>query len=397
MRYRDVARFTFAAILAAGAASQAQEFKLRGYLANYDFYRLQNKVGDNASRYDTEFLQFRFMPEVAFGEAVKIETHMVLDLSSPPDSPAIDTVTGRGRPWLPLTHQAYWNNDGVATGYFDRLNVRIHTSAADFVLGRQAITWGVNTLWPALDLFAPFPATQINRDYKSGVDAARITVPLGGRSALEAVGASLGDTPHRDWTGAGLLRFGAGHADFGFMGGRFHGDTVAGGFVTANIAGSMLRAEVARTRTGDPLDRLRKPSFWRGGLGLERQITKSVNVVVEAALNGYGATNVLGYPPIMASDRMKRGELGGPGRWHAGMTTTWRLHPLVDANSVILVNCNDTSALWMPWLSWSVTNTFDVLLGAQVSIGSRPGPFGMPRSEYGSYSTRALAGFKLYL
>ncbi len=397
MRCREVPALTAAAILALAVAAGAQPVKLRASLRSFDFLRLESKPGDAAARHDTEFASFRLMPELSFGRAIRIETHLVLDMTSPAGSPAAAMATGRARTFLPLDHDLSRTESLDLRGYFDRLNVRVHTAGAELVVGRQAITWGVNTFWPSLDLFAPFAPTRMDRDYKPGVDAVRLTVPIGSRTEVQAVGAVLGDSRRRDGAGAILLRVNAGPADLGLMGGSFHGDTVAGGFVTASVAGSLLRAEVAWTRTGDALDRLRRPSFWRGGIGLERQLSSSVNLVAEVAANGYGESDALGYPAVLASDRMQRGEVGGLGRWHAGTAVTWQFHPLGTLSDTVLVNCDDASIVWIPWLAWSVSGDLEIFVGAQVAIGHGPGSGGVPRSEYGSFASRALAGFKLYL
>lgn len=397
MRFLKAAGFTLAAILTAASTASAQQFKVGASLRNYDFFQLDRTAGGDSSRRDAEFGEIRLMPEVSFGEAIKIESNLVLDMSSPAGSPAAAMAAGQVRNFLPLDYDMLQTGDVALTGYFDRLNVRIHTSKADLVVGRQAITWGVNTFFPALDLFAPFPPTRIDRDYKPGVDAARLTVPIGSHVQAEAIGAVPGSSRRRDGAGAGLLRVSAGPADFGVMAGKFHGDTVAGGFVTANAGGTLLRAEIAWTSSGDQLDRVRRPSFWRGGVGLERQLSSSVNVMAEVAENGYGESDVLGYPAILSSDRMRRGEVGGLGRWHTGTTVNWQFHPLLKLTNMALVNCNDSSAVWIPWLTWSVSSGSEILAGAQFAIGSKPGPGDVPRSEYGSYSSGLLIGFRLYL
>jgi hypothetical protein len=395
MRYRDLA---VCALLAGAAAASAQEFKLSALATNYDFVRLQDKTGDDSSRRDAEFLSFRIMPEVSLlDQAVKVETHLVLDATSPSGAPAAAMISGMAPTWLPLDHAAYWKQNMQMTGYFDRLNVRIHTTHSDITVGRQAVTWGVNTFWPALDLFAPFPATRIDRDFKPGVDAVRLTVPLGSRSSIEGIGAVLGDSISRDGSGGALLRSSVGHADFGLMGGSFHGDTVAGGFVSASVAGTVVRGEASWTSVEDKMDRLLHRSFYRGGLGLERQITSKVTLTAEAAGDGFGASSASGYAAILSSGRMRRGELTGLGRWHAGAMAVWQFHPLGKLTNLVLVNCTDSSAVWIPWATWSTSNSTEILAGAQFAIGDKPAAGGVPRSEYGSYSSRVLIGFKLYL
>ncbi len=398
MRYRDTAFWIVSVLLAGSAAASAQEFKLSALATNYDFYRLQDKAGDDSSRRDAEFLSFRVMPELSlFDQAIKIETHLVLDATSPSGSPAAAMVNGSAPTWLPLEHAAYWKQNMQMTGYFDRLNVRIRISQADLTVGRQAVTWGVNTFWPALDLFAPLPATRIDRDFKPGVDAVRLTVPLGPHAGMDAIGSVLGNSVNRDGAGGAMLHFGAGRADFGLMGGSFHGDTVAGGYLSASVGGAVLRGEASWTRVQDKMDRLLHPSFFRGGLGLEKQITSKVTLTAEAAGDGFGASSASGYAAILASDRMRRGEVTGLGRWHAGAMTTWQFHPLGKLNNLVLVNCTDSSVVWIPWVTWSTSSNTEILAGAQFAFGDKPAAGGIPRSEYGAYSSRVLIGFKIYL
>ena len=60
----------------------------------------------------------------------------------------------------------------------------------DLTAGRQAITFGKAYFWNPLDVFFPFDSSQIDREYKPGVDALRIDVPLGAFSGLNLVGAA---------------------------------------------------------------------------------------------------------------------------------------------------------------------------------------------------------------
>jgi hypothetical protein len=392
-------RSVLAVTLILGAASKglAVDLKLRASLRNYDFLRLESRAGDAASRRDTEFLSFRLMPEIALGGGLRIEAHLVADAISPAGSPAVALASGRARTYLPLDPDPGRMGSVEISGYFDRLAMRFHAPGADLAVGRQAITWGVNTFWPALDLFAPFAPTRVDRDYKPGVDAVRLTVPFGSRSEIQAVGAVLGDDLRRDGSAAVLVRFGAGSADIGLMGGSFHGDTVAGAFAAMNIAGTVLRGEASWTRSGIEADRARHPSFWRGGVGLERQLSSTVNAALEVAANDYGEAGVRGYPAVVASDRFRRGELGGLGRWHAGATVSWQFHPLGMLTNAALVNIDDGSTAWLPRLAWSLTDDAEIFVGALIAIGRGPDPYSFPRSEYGSTASRLLAGFKTYL
>jgi hypothetical protein len=289
------------------------------------------------------------------------------------------------------------NENLLLAGGLDRLNFQFDLDRARLVVGRQAITWGVSYFWPAVDLFAPFAPQQIDRDYKAGVDAVRLVVPLNNFSELEVVGAVLGSSFQRDGSGATLLRWNFGSADLGVMGGWFHRDTVLGGFVTADVKGTGVRGELTWTHSGDPDDETRdRERFWRGSAGLDRQLTASLNLVTEFSWNGYGTSDASQYLEWLEADRVLRGEVTGLGRVYTGGTLGWMMHPLFSLTNTILVNLKDPSALWIPSLVWSTGNNSEVLLGGQVAIGQEPITEAVLRSEYGSGPSLLFGALRLF-
>ena len=72
----------------------------------------------------------------------------------------------------------------------DRAAVTWRGPWAGLTLGRRPITFGKAHFWNALDVFHPFAASAFDRDYKPGVDAARVNVRLGEASGLTVVGAA---------------------------------------------------------------------------------------------------------------------------------------------------------------------------------------------------------------
>ena len=135
--------------------------------------------------------------------------------------------------YLPLEHDFTDSTRVDLDGSLDRLNLRFDFDSIRVVAGRQAVTWGVTYFWPALDLFAPFSPRRVDRDYKPGIDAIRAIIPWGDYSELEVIGGVLGPSLQRDGTLGALARIYLGPVDVGLMGGKFHRDTVVGGFFTA--------------------------------------------------------------------------------------------------------------------------------------------------------------------
>lgn len=373
----------------------AQSFKGGGSIRGYQFARVGETLQER--RRDTELFVLRLTLNAEFTPAIRSEVHGVVNLLSPPLAGASRLVSSTSRSFLPLQNRLVSRSQVELGSNLDRLSFQIDTGRVRIVAGRQAITWGVSYFWPAMDLFAPFAPQQIDRDYKPGVDALRVIVPIGSYSEVEAVGAVLGRSLSRDGSAAIFSRIYLGPIDVGWMGGRFHRDTVGGGFFTANARGTGLHGEVTWTRSGDAREvALDRTSFWRGSVGMDRQLTPEFSLSAEFSWNGFGSRQASQYIDIVNADRVQRGEINALGRWYSGVSGTWQLHPLWRFSSAILVNWGDPSCLWVPFLTWSAGNNWEVLLGAQLSVGAGLQNGSLTRSEYGSIPNTLLGAFKAY-
>ncbi len=389
--------FCVVAVLLAvtGKAAAMPVFSWGGSIRVYQFLRLQQIL--LGERRDSEFFAFRLTPVWKLNSHFGVESHLLLEGTSP--SLAGPASIASGSTWTLFPLDSDWVNrpDFQLRGSFDRLNLKVDYDRFQMALGRQAISWGVAYFWPALDLFAPFSPERIDRDYKPGVDAIRTVIPIGTYSEVQVVGASLGSSLSRDGALAALGRVNLGRVDLGWMGGRFHRDNVAGGFISASLWGSAFRGEIAWTGSGDPADRLRRrPSFWRGSVGFDRQLSPAISVTGEFAWNGYGRASTQEYALVLASDRFLRGEINGLGRAYTGGSLSWQIHPLWLLQGTALVNWNDGSSLFIPAAHWSTGNNSEVLFGAYAGVGERPDPSGVPLSEYGSVPFTLFGAFRFY-
>ncbi len=75
----------------------------------------------------------------------------------------------------------------------DRLQAAFRLGRGELILGRQAIGWGRGVLFSAVDFFAPFTPLESDREWRRGIDAARLRAPLGDLYSLEGV-AALGES-----------------------------------------------------------------------------------------------------------------------------------------------------------------------------------------------------------
>lgn len=378
-----------------GPQLQAQTVDLGGSIRGYQFFRLQPTP--LLQRRDVELWLLRLESRTQLNPRLSLEAHGILTLLSPPFREISRIALSDSGKFLPLGGRLGDHPEVELVSGLDRLNLQLELDRLRVTVGRQAFSWGVGFFWPALDLFAPFAPGQIDREYKAGVDAVRVTVPAGLFSEVEFIGASLGPSAAKDGAAGVLLRLHTGPVELGLTGGHFHGDTVAGTFVTTNLQGSILRGELVWTRSGDPEDAARNRNrFWRGSVGFDRQLTAELGLTLEAAWNGFGTSDPARYPQFLTADRLRRGEVNALARVYTGASLLWLLHPLWTFQQALLVNWNDGSTLWIPSLTWSTGNNSELLLGAQLGTGPELGPDLLPKSEYGATPTTLFAALKFF-
>ncbi|MEE2776394.1 MAG: hypothetical protein VYE73_06475 [Acidobacteriota bacterium] len=360
----------------------------------YHFSILDDTV---VAQKDAQIAIIRAKIKTDLADQLEFETHAVFSLNRPPTvANNASILAGSTRRFFDLSVESHNKGQVGAMADIDRLNLRWAHPGFDLVAGRQAVTWGVNYFWPVLDLFAPFAPQQVDRDYKAGVDAVRLTVPTGSFSQVEMIGAAQGREVD-DLSFATLGRAHSGTTDFGFMAGSFHGDTVIGTFVTAGAGGTGIRAEIAYTDSGDPLDKLiDREQFTRASLGFDRQLSPYVTLIAEMSYNGFGAEDPLGYVRIAQADRVMRGEISSLGRTYAGLSLGWQIHPLWTLSEAVLHNGTDGSTLAQTFVDWAISTGTNIQFGASVGFGDDDPSLGPVPSEYGAVPLNGWFAIKAF-
>ena len=302
--------------------------------------------------------------------------------------------------------------DVRASGHLDRAHLRIALERADITAGRQAITFGKAWFWNPLDIFLPFGSTQFDRDYKPGVDALRVDLPLGdfsgatlvaapGRAQSGAQPAGGGDA----WYRSALVARAYGNArgwDVAAQGGKILGGYQLGGAVTGELgepaaargSGMVRRAGRDRGRGFGRFSgwrpprrgRRRRPRFRRprppaaGRVLLQRRRARRPEGTVRPGSR---------WPSEAREPPPSRRAL-----------TSGRIHPLVSGSLAGLWGIGDGSWLAQPGLVWSAANEVEVVAGAVIARGRRPvGGTAEDlrfRSEFGTYPDFYYLETKLY-
>jgi hypothetical protein len=351
------------------------------------------------------------------------EAHAVQDADFSP-------VSGNGLPGVAESGLRYraldsaWKlasePDVSARLWADRISVKLSVPWADLTVGRQAISFGKAYFWNPLDIFLPFDPRSFDRDYKPGVDALKLDVPLAdfaGFNIVAASGRKTGaDGGYADggkragcsWYGSALMaRVFAGIRgwDLAIQGGKVYGGWQAGGGFAGEAGPMEIRGEAAYLKVLAGGDRVPLPSpddnrllddRLEAVVGTGRKLTPEIQVEAEYLYNGAGLPRSL----AVAAYRVVSGNSLGLSRHLVGATVAWEAHPLVNLRLSALVSPADGSGTIQPGLTVSISDESDFMAGAQVVYGRKPdvtiaGP-SAPASEFGGYPHLIYGEFKVY-
>jgi hypothetical protein len=277
----------------------------------------------------------------------------------------------------------------------DRASVTWRGPRASVSLGRQPVTFGKAHFWNPLDVFQPFDARAFDRDYKPGVDAARLDVELGETSGVTAVcawGRRDGSAPPgADRTGsAALLHAYASLAgwDVAAQGGKVYGGWQLGGGLAGSAGPVDLRAEAAAflPERGDPLPRGLAATAAAGHRFQDGTTVEAQLLYQGAARAGTLADRVA----LLAAGRLLQAS-----PLVAGGLAERDLGALVRGSVGLLASLWDGSLALMPGITASLSNEAELVAGATVGAGRRAAN-GMPRSEFGSAPDVFYVEFKAY-
>jgi hypothetical protein len=273
-----------------------------------------------------------------------------------------------------LPHDWQWRHR------LDRLNATLTLGGAELRVGRQTISWATTLFLTPADPFSPFDPSDPFREYRAGVDAARLQIFPSAFSAVDLVVRPERTPAGRTLTALARGKLSAGGWDLSAWAGALHDRAAAAAAVTRTFAGAALRGEfTVRSDTG-------RRTTVRFAVGADRRwsvLRRDLYLVVEYQHDGYGAAHARDLASIGTSPAYLRGEMQVAGRDVAAVQATYQLHPLVSAAVLTLADLRDGSILLGPGLSYSVSDAVGVRAGAYVGTGRGPDPLGIPRSEFG--------------
>lgn len=292
----------------------------------------------------------------------------VLGMQAPPNAGLMDLSSdiNRGR-------------HGSLEHGFDRVFITYSTPRAVVSLGRQALTWGRGQVFQPLDLFNPFSPDAPDRSYKPGADMAYFQYLFDNGADLQALvvprrGAD-GDlsTDHSSAALKGLLPLG--NVELEAVVASDYGDPVFAIGAAGPLGDALWKFDVVATNpkeSGTVVSAVASlHKSWKWG-------EKPVSAFVEYYRNGFGVTDrrPMDQLPDELTKRIARGQIFTTGRDYLDVGGTINWTPLLSITPTAIVNINDRSIQALLTAEYSLSNQSNLIVSAQLPLGSRTTEFG---------------------
>ena len=274
----------------------------------------------------------------------------------------------------------------------DRAFVAWGLGRGELQIGRQAIGWGRGVLFGAVDIFAPFNPLESDREWRRGVDAVRVSVPLADRFSLDAVVACGESVDESAFVGRLYGHIGA--LDGELLLGRRRGDRFVGTAASMRVRGAEIHGELASFKTpategGEVVLRalLGGSYAWdaQGGLLL----------VGEYHFSGFGVSDIaeLAASPYLA--RLIQGDAQILGRHAGAVQLSQGITGTVPRTLGWLFSPIDGSGVLTGAVTWIFSDELTLAASAYWPYGA--GPSGaVLRSEYGGGAKSGLVQISFY-
>jgi hypothetical protein len=301
-------------------------------------------------------------------------------------------ATGGRGDWLPLQGTLDSGQHAVWRHRLDRAALGFRTDRVAATVGRQTISWASTLFLTPADPFAPFDPADPFRDYRLGVDAARLRLFVGAMGEVDGAVRLAAYGADTTVTALGRARATVGRTDLAAWGGLLHDDAAFSLAATTIVLDGAVRVEATlRPEEDDPVLRV--------ALGADRSFPvadRTLYVVVEYQYDGFGARSASDLVTVIASPAFQRGELQVLGRHEVAAQVSYQLHPLVQLALLGLVSASDGSLLFTPSVAWDAARALTVRGGLYAGYGADEPADGAPFTEYGIVPFTAYVSGAVY-
>ncbi len=280
--------------------------------------------------------------------------------SSPLGAPTATT-------WLDLEWTLVEEENVTWSHRFDRLTASAGGSRWEATVGRQAVSWATTLFLTPADPFAPFDPSDPFREYRAGVDAARLRYYPGALSELDLV---VRPSDTRDGTTITALVRGQttlSSAAVSAWAGIVHDELGAAVGASRSVGDFEIRGEASLREDPEGSG----PAL-RLATGVDRRFTvagRDLYMVLEYQHDDFAAASADGLVEVVLSAPFSRGELTVLGRDELALSGVYQIHPLWSTDLIVLLNIRDGSWLVGPAGSWSASGDLTARGGIFLSFG----------------------------
>lgn len=299
-----------------------------------------------------------------------------------------------------------WYEESSATsntriGYeLDRATYKRRFDNLTLAVGRQPIDWGSGRFWQPLNVFGAFAPTDLDTDFKPGIDAAVLDwYPSAFSSLSAAYVLKPENSDGLENSGALYYRRQVGElSELSLLGGSVLGNRVVGGAFESAWGGMGWRLEGAYYRLKETDDEF---LFWIAGV--DYQFDDGILIAAEWYDNGNGADSEAAIAAMPANPLVAYGLQQQLGRHVLGVSLEQDITPLLHGGYTLLAAPLDddrgghaTSLLHQFTLTWSLSNESDLLCSLLLGNGKGFNDAGLPQSEFGHLPTGLTLRWRLY-
>lgn len=273
----------------------------------------------------------------------------------------------------------------------DRASFAYQTQNINLTIGRQAIGWGRGTLFSAVDIFSPFTPLQLDKEWRSGVDAIRADIKTTDTTSVDMVSA-WGPTWDQSALGVRFRGY-EGNIDEELLVAKRAQDMMYGATSSVVIGDLEAHGEFAVFQT--PGDVPGSGMFGDPGLvpkallGFSNNfnIGTGLKILLEYHYSGFGVAKAGGLPALLANpdylNRIERGDTQITGRQALGFQASYDLDGFWHGNLEVLQSLIDDSGVLVPSLSWDAGQNITVLGAVYFAYGAASLNT-VPQSQFGA-------------
>jgi len=279
--------------------------------------------------------------------------------------------------------------------------------SGQITVGRQAVGLGRGVLFSAVDIFAPFSPFDVDREWRRGVDAARVDFMLTDTVSFDFIAAFGADRDNDALIGRLRGYSAEANIDAEIVLGTRARDRMYAGTFSWVLGEAEVHLELALfdipEHAGDGelfgADHLTSKLVLGGSYNFD--VGRSgLKTFLEYHYSGFGVDDIADLPMRLLTDpafgeRLARGDTQMLGQHAVAIQVQYELSDEWSLGATWITSPVDWSGMISPVLTWNMADNATMVFAAHAPHGSEP-DHGMPTSEYGSAPVTLLLQLRVY-